>query len=49
MTEDLKQLESLDYKPTKYDKCRFCGAGRVVRPAGEWQYACECWKKLPEQ
>ena len=25
-----------------YSKCRHCGACRVVRPAGEWQFACKC-------
>ena len=30
-------LEQPDYKT-----CQYCGAGRVVRPSGEWQYACHC-------
>lgn len=24
------------------DKCQYCGASRVVRPVGEYQYACRC-------
>lgn len=24
------------------DKCQYCGAGRVVRPSGEWQFYCDC-------
>ena len=24
------------------DKCQYCGAGRVVRTSGEWQFYCEC-------
>ena len=32
------------HKPEQpdYSKCRHCGACRVVRPAGEWQFACKC-------
>lgn len=25
-----------------YDKCPYCGACRVVRPTGQWQYYCKC-------
>lgn len=31
----------------KYETCRYCGAGRVVRPSGEWQYNCHCDEKIP--
>ena len=24
------------------DSCRYCGACRVVRPTGEWQFNCKC-------
>jgi len=49
-----KELETLEYKAPeqpKYDKCQYCGAGRVVRPSGEWQYYCNCDDpiKRPEQ
>lgn len=29
-----------------YETCQYCGAGRVVRPTGEWQYACHCDEKI---
>lgn len=31
--------------------CKHCGACRVVKPSGEWQYDCECYDytKRPKQ
>jgi len=52
------QKESCQCRPVilaseqpKEDKCQYCGAGRVVRPSGEWQYYCNCDDpiKRPEQ
>lgn len=36
--------ECPDCQPEQPDnsKCRHCGACRIVRPAGEWQFACKC-------
>lgn len=39
--EAIDKLFPLTEQP-KYDKCQYCGAGRVVRPSGEYQYACHC-------
>lgn len=25
------------------ENCTYCGAARVVRPSGEWQFDCECY------
>lgn len=45
-------LNAQQTKPTEdYSKCRYCGAGTVVRPTGEWQYGCHCYDptKRPQQ
>ena len=50
---NIPELETLSYKPKAKNKesvpeqpdnskCRHCGACRIVRPAGEWQFACKC-------
>lgn len=41
----INNVEIDDKQPVeqpKYDKCRYCGAGRIVRPSGEWQFYCHC-------
>lgn len=44
------ELRALDkhikqnYKSEQSDVCRHCGACRMVKPTGEWQYACKCYK-----
>jgi len=31
-----------DYQPEPEDKCPYCGAPRIVRTSGKWQYYCQC-------
>lgn len=31
-----------DYQPEP-DTCQYCGACRMVRPSGKWQYNCHCY------
>lgn len=35
-------LESTEAEQTNWEKCQYCGASRVVRPSGEWQFTCHC-------
>jgi len=44
-------LALLKQQPEDHSKCFYCGAGRVVRPTGEWQFYCECDdpEKRPKQ
>lgn len=46
IARDFNELLSFLPKPCEkredVDKCRYCGACRVVRPTGEWQFNCHC-------
>jgi uncharacterized small protein (DUF1192 family) len=38
----LALLESGKAEQVNWDRCQYCGASRVVRPSGEWQFTCHC-------
>jgi len=40
--EDLTYAIKPDYQPEPEDKCPYCGAPRIVRTSGKWQYYCQC-------
>jgi len=42
LTEELADARKKPEPVPNWNKCHYCGACRMVRPSGKWQYNCHC-------